>query len=282
MSGADPKVAWGLLVIAASTGLAVLVILAWRGRDPAPIPSAPIQPGLLEPTEIDQAVPIGVAIVPTEILGTAERRAAAYAPGLRLLSTERAAAWEQHRAKIRDEATGDVRSYGIGDLLPHGSLLVGLSTGSAEVMVADRTLVRLYTDGRLLTVEDFRTADEAKALVVVPDRDQAYRAGALETLSVARGDDPVEAQRAIDQLIDAGEPVIEVLITRVDSLLPTPGHTLCFPSETGGCYAATIEGDLVVGVLERLTGQSFGDVTDGPPQSHREIHRAWLRWWGLE
>ena len=169
MSGADPKVAWGLLVIAASTGLAVLVILAWRAQAPAPILPAPIQPGLLEPTEIDQAVPIGVAIVPTEILGTAERRAAAYAPGLRLLSTERAAAWEQHRAKIRDEATGDVRSYGIGDLLPHGSLLVGLSTGSAEVMVADRTLVRRYTHGRVWAVEASPTADEATALLVVAE-----------------------------------------------------------------------------------------------------------------
>lgn len=282
MSGADPKAAWGLLVIAGSTALAVVVVLAWRSQVPAPIERPSIQPGLLEPSEIDRAVPTGVAIVPTEILGTAERRAAPYAPGLRLLSTERAAAWERHRATIRDEATGDVRSYGIGDLLPHGSLLVGLSTGSAEVMVADRTLVRLYTDGRLLTVEDFRTADEAKPLLVVPDRDQAYRAGALETLGVARGDDPIEAQRAVDQLIDAGEPVIEVLITRVDSLLPTPGHTLCFPSETGRCFAARVEGDLVVGVLERLTGQSFGDVAAGPPQSHREIHRAWLRWWGLD
>ncbi|MBK6687749.1 MAG: hypothetical protein IPG45_24960 [Deltaproteobacteria bacterium] len=282
MSGADPKVAWGLLVIAGSTALAVLVILAWRDHSPTRIEPAPIPPGVLEPSEIDRAVPTGVATVPAEILDTAERRAAPYAPGLRLLSTERGAAWEQHRANIRDEATGDVRSYSIGDLLPHGSLLVGLSTGSAEVMVADRNLVRLYSDGRLLTVEDFRTADEAKPLLVIADRDQAYRAGALDALTLARSDDPDEAQRAIDQLIDAGEPVIEVLITRVDSLLPTPGHSLCFPSETGRCYAATIEGDLVVGLLERLTGQSFGDVTAGTPQSHREIHRAWLRWWGLE
>lgn len=282
---ADPKAAWGLLIIFASTGVASGVVWWWReSTHPAPTAAkSRLAPAILEPSEHDRAVPVsGAKVVPNEILGTAERRAAPFAPGLRLLSSLCRGPWEEHRAEIRDETTGDARRYAIGDLLPHGSLLVGLSTGSAEVMVADRTLVRLHEDGRLETVEDFRTADEARPLVAVPDRDQAYRAGAMETLELTRGDDPEVAQAAVDRLIDAGEPVLEVLVPRVDSLAPTAGHELCFPSGSERCFAPSCEGDLVVALLERLTGQSFGDVSQGPTSSHREIHRAWLRWWGVE
>jgi hypothetical protein len=278
----DPKVALGLFLIVGSTIGAIAIIELVRPSPPPPAISREA-PGELLPSELDRAIPTGGAIVPGSVLDTAETRAEPWAPGLSLVDTMMHGPWEERRATIKDSVTGDVRAYAIGDLLPHGSLLVGVSTGAAEVMVADRTLVRLTSDGRVALVEDFRTADEGQALRVVADRDAPYRSALLDTLALARSEDPAIAQQAVDALIDGGEPVVEVLIGRVDSLLPLPGIELAFPSGDGRRLAPRTEGDLIIGILERLTTQTFGDIGDPrlDEPKRQEIRRAWLRWWGI-
>ncbi len=191
-------------------------------------------------------------------------------------------AWVEHRAVVEDTKTRDQRSYAIGDLLPHGSLLVGISTGSAQVLVADVELVEITTKGKLRSLSDFRTAYEARPLKRVPKLAPAYVQGAQQTLLATLGEDPVQVQRAIDELIAAGEPAIDLIIEAVDSETPVLAYDYVF-SPAQGVHRPKVQGDIVVGVLEAVTGQSFGDIF-GPDVSavrRREVGRAWKRWWGV-
>lgn len=277
------------LAVVAFVGAVVLSLL--RGP-PAP-PAAP--PPALAPTSEAFALPAlappsmppvqaGPRGIPKSVAESAHVVAAPWAPGLRLHATDLAGPWEQHRAVIEDLTTEDRRSYAIGDLLPHGSLLVGISTGAAQVLVGDRELVELRETGKIRSLNDFRAAYEARPLKRAPALADAFVEEAERALAYTLSDDPTHVQAAIDALIAAGEPVVELVLPAVGSEQPVLERPFLFPSPNGPAWTPKVQGDVAVGILEAITGQSYGDVFDPGvgPERRREVARAWRRWWGLE
>jgi hypothetical protein len=223
----------------------------------------------------------GLRPTPAEVLRTSTVVAASWAPGLALVKTTMKPGWEERRAEIEDRTQGDVRSYAIGDLLPHGSLLVGISTGTADIMVGDAHLVRLFADGRVAPLEDFALAAEPPALSHAKGLDEDYRDRVLLAVHDARSQDPSVVQAAIDELVASGDPAVELLIPYVDSALPVRAEAYRFPSGGELDLRPRVLGELVMLVLERITGQTFGHVKEGMSEEERAaIARAWRRWWG--
>lgn len=246
-------------------------------------------------------------VVPADVLATADAHLPASAPGLALVAARLEGPWEERRAEIRDEQSGDVRAYAIGDLLPHGALLVGIDDAGAEVMIGDRALVRLVAGGAVEPVNDFPLARGARGVLgpapagrsAGPKKEEPTGAvirvvseetmerhhqdvrGSLEQLGSA---DPAEVQAAIDALVGAGDPAVELLIPHAGSLAPVAREAFAFPSASGPQRTPRVRGDVVIAILERITGQTFGDPTASElaPEQRDEIGRAWQRWWGLE
>jgi hypothetical protein len=216
--------------------------------------------------------------VPLDVLETATITAAAYAPGLRLQRTVLEDEWEGRRAEIEDRVTGDVRAYAIGDLLPYGSLLVGISTAAVDVMVGDAHLVRLHADGRIEEVHDLSRVYEGKALPLVRDEPADADEVRLALIDI-RSSDPAEVQAAIDRLIAAGHPAIELLIGHVEDILPVESAEYAFPSGSAIEMRPRVSGEIVMMVLEQITGQTFGDLTKEElgDEERRTIARAWRR-----
>lgn len=218
--------------------------------------------------------------VPLNILKTASVAAAPFNPGIRLkralLESDE---WEGRRASIEDRATRDVRVYAIGDLLPYGSLLVGISTASIDVMVGDAYLVRLYENGKIKSLHDLSSVYEPSALPIVknpepPDADVVRLA-----LIDLRSDDPTIVQTAIDTLISAGDPSIELLIPHVADVIPVRSAEYAFPTGSAIEMRPRVSGELVMMILGRITGQTFGDLAkeDLTDEERRTIARAWQR-----
>ena len=215
--------------------------------------------------------------VPDDVLASADSRAAPWAPGLALVAVTASTTWEHRRAEIRDLTDEDVRAYAIGDLLPHGSVLVGIDAGAAEVWVGDREIIRLSVGGGLVRVEDFATA--TAVFVAAKDLSEPYKdavADAVDRLRFAESD---MLQALVDELIACGDPAVELLIDHVDDLEPVPVGRLGFPSG-GKMRSPRVVGDVVVGVLEVITGQTFGDPMSSDADARARIASAWRRWWG--
>ena len=276
---------WGVLVVVLAF---VSAVLTTSRAPPPPAPPAPpaarpvVLPALAEvatSTAVDVRVARGV---PPSVEASADLRAAPWAPGLRLVESQLGATWEAHRALIADTTTQDVRAYAIGDLLPHGSLLVGISTGAVEVLVGDIELVRIDEQGRLRSIQDFRTAYEARPLARAPALADAYVAGAEAALADLLVEEPERVQAAIDALVEAGEPAVELIIDYAASTAPVARAPYAFPSGAGRQQVPEVQGDLVIGVLEAVTGQTFGDVFRPglSAQERQDIADKWLSWWG--
>jgi hypothetical protein len=224
-----------------------------------------------------------LAPVPGEVLKTATVVALPAAPGLRLLETSIDPDWQERRARIEERMTGRARAYAIGDLLPNGALLVGISTKTADIMVGDTHLVRLYDDGRVEIVEDLRRSELIMPRVVKSGLDPDYEDKLRIALIDARSDDPTVVQRAIDDMIAAGDPGIDLLMPHVDSVVPVRDAEYAFPSGSELQKRPRVLGEIVMLVLECVTSQRFGDVTKESltPEERAKIARAWKRWWGL-
>lgn len=247
--------------------------------------TAPRARAALAEDVIADEVLAGERAVPLDVLRTASVTAAPWAPGLRLVRTATSAEeWEARRAHVEDRTTGDVREYAIGDLLPHGSLLVGIADGAVEIMVADTHLVVLFTDGRVEPVQDLSEAFEPEALKPAHEVDPDYEDQVRVALIDLRSGDPSIVQAAIDRLIAAGDPAVEMMIEQVDSIVPVRAAEYAFPSASGVEMRPHVVGEIVMMVLERITGQTFGDLTkeDLPDEQRLAIARAWLRWWNGE
>jgi hypothetical protein len=263
-----------LLSLLVSAAAAVLVVLLTRPIDPS-------EDGL--PYGIELPIPPVMAErdrgVSRNVRATADMAVEGTAPGIALEKVLLAKTWEESRAVIRDLTTGDARAYAIGDLLPHGSLLVGLSTASADVMVADVELVRLSIGSPPEMMADFRAAYEA--MQPARDYDGAYRAAIEDSVRTMASASSETVQAHIDELIECGDPAVEVLIHYVgdpSSIAPGPYE---LPAGSGVSSEPRVVGDAVISVLESITGQTFGDPTSAGEAERREIARSWERWWGL-
>ncbi|MEO1334160.1 MAG: hypothetical protein AAFV29_00895, partial [Myxococcota bacterium] len=198
--------------------------------------------------------------------------------GMSLLETMRGRVWQDHRAIIEVVGGSGPRSYAIGDLLPYGAMVVGISTGAVQLMVADNELVGLSQDGGRWSLEDFQAADEVSSLRLVPD-DPVFREAVHEVQAFLRSEDPREVQGAIDALIAAGPAAVGPLIPYAESLVPVVTATYAF---AGTVRRPGVYSDLVIGIIMAITGHSFGDPM-GPGLSESErawIREQWSRWWG--
>jgi hypothetical protein len=220
--------------------------------------------------------------VPAEVLRTATLTASPLAPGLRLLETTMDSDWQLRRARIEDRTSHAVRAYSIGDLLPKGALLVGISTKSADIMVGDKHLVRLHDDGHVEALNDLSELELDVPTEVKVPIDPDYADKLRLALIDARGDDPAVVQQAIDRMIAAGDPGIDLLIPHVDSTAPVHEAEYAFPSGSELKKRPRVMGEMVMLILERITGQRFGDATkEGlTDEERRGIAAAWKRWWG--
>ena len=204
--------------------------------------------------------------VPSNVNETAAMTPAPWAPGVHLVQADARGGWERRRALIQDTTTQDTRSYAIGDLLPYGSLLVGISTSAADILVADVELVRLYEDGRVRSLVDFRTAYEARPLPRARDLPDTYRRLIDEWIERLLVEEVAEVQGAIDVLVSSGELGVEQLIPHSGSTLPVVAGPYTFSGVTGSHLVQT-QGQIVMRILGAVTGQAFTDA------------RAWERWW---
>jgi hypothetical protein len=267
---------FGALVIALGCAFATASLIEVPELPKPPPPKVVHPPALVTPV----AAPLAAdRVVPPGVEEDFDVKAAPWAPGVRLKRTIMDGSWEERRALIEDLTDGDVRSYAIGDLLPHGSLLVGISTTTADILVADREIVRLADDGSLSSFEDFA---ESK-LVRGPQRvaaAPAFHEAADAAVEALRSEDPELVQQAIDALVDAGEPVADLLMSHVGSILPVPSLDYEVPTGSGHFVRPNVQGDLVISILERITGQTFGDPTAVEAGERRALVKRWERWWG--
>lgn len=238
----------------------------------------------LEPA--DDAVVVvasGERRIASSALDTADLRVAGFAPGLELAGVRMAPRWEDRRAEIRDRTSAEARSYAIGDLLPHGALLVGISTGAADVMVSDAELVRLSIGAPPMPLEDLRTAFEARPLERAPDLLPEYRAAVGDAILSFHTESATTVQAYVDLLVAGGDPAVELLIGHVGDPIPMAEVDFEIPTGSGVVVRPRVTGDLVIAILERITGQTFGDPTRAlRPSDRDEIASAWQRWWGIE
>lgn len=268
----------GALAGATAVAIVVAAVIGPPER-PAPEPPQRIDPPVLvRPSR----TPVGVVgrAIPSDVAEQADVKAAPWAPGVRLKRTQMAGGWEDRRALIEDLVAKDTRSYAIGDLLPHGSLLVGISTKSADILVADREIVRLADDGTLSSFEDFSVA-KAPARGPRRVRDTPdYLEAVDEAVEGLRSDDPERVQAAIDALVEAGDPAADRLMAYVDSVDPVDSLEYTIPSGGERVVVPRVHGDLVIVILERITGQTYGDPTSVPAAERRALVERWIRWWG--
>ena len=275
----DRRTVGSALVVLASLAAALavaLLVVALTEPEQSNAPSA-LPHGIDLP--IPPVVAAGERAVSPTVLATADLAVAASAPGLALEKVELAGSWEESRAVIRDLTTHDVRAYAIGDLLPHGSLLVGLSADSADIMVADVELVRLSVGGKPRLVYDLRV--EREALQRAPDHDRAYRAAIEDSIRVLGSASAETVQAHLDELLECGDPAVEILIHHVDDRSPIAPGPYQLPAGSDFISEPNVVGDAVIAVLESITGQTFGDPTGASDEERAEIARAWQRWWGL-
>lgn len=215
-----------------------------------------------------------------EVLATADMKAAPWSPGLALRGARMSARWEDSRALIEELSTRDVRSYAIGDLLPRGCLLVGVSTAAVDILVSDVELVRMELSGKLSSVVDFRAAYEARPLPKAQDLAPDYKLAVEEALEAVQTAPPAEVQAYINELLECGDPVIELLVPALDSPLKVTPGVYQFRDRT---MRPVFVGDVVIGILEPLTGQTFGDPTEAKSAVERgRIVDSWRSWWGVE
>lgn len=264
--------------------LAAWSVFRWvestAGPPPPSSASASRPPALVVPP---RALPRAAArrVTPPEVLATAEQALPPWSLSFGLKETRIGRRWTDHRAVIEDRRARDVRSYAIGDLLPYGAVLVGVSTGTVQLMVADRELVRLDVGGRLRSVQDFRAAYERAALRRVKE-DVRLQDAVQQVLPFLRSSDPAEVQGAIEALIDAGGPAVGELIPYVESQVAVSTSTDAYSFGGRAPRRPRVYGDLIVGILQAITGQSFGDpmapeLSDG---KRAWIRAQWRRWWG--
>lgn len=263
-------VRWGLLtggvILLALAGLSALLSRAGGSRG---IVAEGLVPAGL-PVLVERAALPVVSLpgrgVPANVLKTASKTPAPWAPGVVLVRADARGRWEGRRAVIQDVATRDTRSYAIGDLLPHGSLLVGISTAAIDILVADVELIRMYEGGRLRPLVDFRAAYEARPLRRARDVPTRYRRLVDDRIAQLLADDPATVQEAINGLIGSGELGVEQLIPFSRSRAEVVPGPYVFAGRVPS-KAPQTQGDLVMRVLETVTGQAFSDA------------RAWERWW---
>ena len=270
-------VAWGLWSILGQPTLFDAEPTVQLSSSTPDFRSAPV----LERRPIMAPVASSLRATPPDITRTAGVVRPPWNLGLRLVGTRRGSRWSAHRAIIERRADGDSRSYAIGDLLPYGSVLVAVSTGAVQLMVGDEELVYLDVAGDVRSVQDFRTAYERAPLRRAPD-DKALEAALAEILPSLRSRDPAEVQGAIDALIEAGGPAVGWLVPFATSELEVVTTTVGFVFAGSAARRARVHGDLIVGILQAVTGQSFGDpmAPDLSDDKRLWIRQQWLRWWG--
>lgn len=213
--------------------------------------------------------------VPVEIHESAGASEAS--PGIRLRRVLRADHdWRAHRALIEEEGTQDVRAYAVGDLLPRGAILVGIEREAVRVFTAEAMVLRLDLRGGEAVIEDLRGTPRRRVRARPrprPTEDVGPAvAAAVRDLGAP---DPDRVRGAIEALLGPGEILVPSLVLHVADPAPV---ALPAAEIRGRPVRAQTRGDRVVGILEAITGQSFGDPTE--PGARPGVVAAWRRFAG--
>ncbi|MGF1511199.1 MAG: hypothetical protein ACFB9M_17030 [Myxococcota bacterium] len=192
------------------------------------------------------------------------------------------ALWEASRALISVIHRAP-RAFAIGDVLPDGSILTAIRPSHIEVYTPEDRIERWpVRDGsrglaaRTL-VEAFESSSPlAQTGPAGPLPDDLVRI-VFETLALLRSGDVEASQMAFDALMDAGEPIVPVLLRRVDSLERLPGVPITLPD--GRQWTPVWEGLVVQVVLQSITGHRFGDPLAERIDERRALEAA--RKWEL-
>ena len=191
--------------------------------------------------------------------------------------------WEDSRAWITNG--NDTRSYATGDLLPHGSLLVGIKPKSVIIFAADTIFVSLDTRGKQKLLLDYSAGKALKARRSKPSpgiqrtkqsakQARKYKAAAKRAVQALASDDAQLAQKATDALFAAGMPVVEHLIPHVASKQRVQTKTV---EIDGRQISSRTVGNRVIRLLEAITGQTFGNPEN--TELNQKVVDQWLNWW---
>ncbi len=203
-------------------------------------------------------------------------------PGFLLADVVWSSQWEDRKAALRYKKKTPKEFYRIGAVLPNDAILVGIDRRSVQLMLEEGILVRLNLAGTHEVLSRFEAGSSRRPKKKAPIRVQqvsptGFGEVAKRVLAHLLSDNPIVVQRAIDELLASGEPVIEHLIPVVTSSRAVTHFEYSFPSGSNRTSSPETKGDMAIIMLEELTGESFGTVGRRP---RRKIAQAWQRWWG--
>lgn len=246
--------------------VAGMVAERWRRPPAAPASTGPRAggPAATSPAGADPAsappAPARTPAPPPDWTRTASATAA-----LRVLDASAAAG--RATARVGPDEARAIR-VSSGDILPMGWVVTNVQTTPPRVQVWDggERILELRPDAAPKLLEQLKPAAPArKSGTAVGPKARAL----LEDL----GADAAINQAIADALLGAGEAVVPSLIAATDDRRPIAGPVRI----AGKTYPVRYAGDLIIGLLEAITGQTFGAPTG---DRRTAVARAWQRWWG--
>ncbi|MBX2813013.1 MAG: hypothetical protein KTR25_14450 [Myxococcales bacterium] len=237
------------------------------GKPPVAVPVTP-KPVLAQP---------GRPAVPPEI----QKDFAVDAPPanlqLRLQRTRKSRmAWENRRALIEDQLSGEVRSYAIGDLLPRGAVLVGIQPREIRVMTRNSLVIAIRVGRKPNVLSDLRQHKKSGNRVRRSTLSDVLIATVQAAVENLKDNDGHLVVRAVEKLVGEGQMIAPLLAEYAAST-----DALAIRNTRVGQrrIISNTLGQRVIAILEHITGQSFGNPTRANAQA--EIAQAWRDWAGL-
>jgi hypothetical protein len=194
---------------------------------------------------------------------------------IRLVGVDGDSTWRDRRALISADGA-EPRAYAPGEMLPDQSLLTAVRSDGIDVFTPDDVVLRWPLHGEPEVQEDFHVP-ESTTVSRRRETSAELRDAVLETLELARSGDSDIAQLAFDALLDAGEPVIDVLLLRVASEVRLAWVSVELPD--GRVYTPPTEGGFVMLLLEAITGHRVPGG-DGDRSSRQAAAVRWLAYLG--
>lgn len=188
--------------------------------------------------------------------------------------------WEAFVAQVAVGPEGPVRSYGVGDRLPEGSVVVAVERDGIWRFGPDSNLEFIGLDGSRTILDDF-DLPPVRRMRRLPAPDPALIQAIRDTLHLAGHGEPEAAQQAFDALVEAGEPVVRLLAERADATASLPGVPLWVGGQR---LRPRFEGQLVQWILQTITEERFGRLrrSDLSASEVEEQGWAWKSWLGVE
>lgn len=232
-----------------------------------------------------ESPPSGARPISPAALRTAHEVTSPLAPGLALVSIQTSTSWQGRRARIRDTRDGRVERYAIGDLLPHGALLVGISARSVDVMIADSEILRLRVERPLERLERFLYADGPVGGIFRLRPRRGFERRIARAVAALSDPNPKVVQAALTALSEAGEqalPALSPIVTSTQAVASAEYELVGLESQLKLRPRAL--GDLACGLLSVVSGAGLGDPSAPglPAPARARLREDWRRWLDAE